>query len=526
MSEPTSPRRVVFVSVAASSLLVRPRWRETARPASEARVMTPKPPTWMPARITTCPQVDQYSPVGTVVRPVTDTAETDVNTASTKGARCPLAVATGRESRATNTAMIPPNAVTARRAGAVRARRSTKSRGPQSTASSVRDMPSLFHHGPCVDGRSSGVPRWLAWGHGDGRRVGSGRARLRLRPDAPDVARAARAHRAARARARVARRCRDRRAARRPGRGAARGAHPGVRARGARGLAVRRGAARGVRPRHGRRPGLLADARGECTDRGRDARGGSCGVARRARARGQLHGRPAPRDACGGLGLLRLQRRGGRDPRDARRRRAAGRLRRPRRAPRGRGRADLLGRPARAHGLGARVGPHLVPRDGFPAGRGRAARAGHRGQRLAPGAHDDGALTNLRVSVDGMRWADELVHSLAHELCAGRWLALGGGGYAVVDVVPRAWAHLVAVASHSELPPDAPLPEPWLAAAERFGHTYGVEPGAEPRTLSDGERVEVRAWGSGFDPADDVDRAVRATRAAVFPHLGLDVHHD
>lgn len=141
-------------------------------------------------------------------------------------------------------------------------------------------------------------------------------------------------------------------------------------------------------------------------------------------------------------------------------------------------------------------------------------------------AHTVDPLTNLRVSVDGMRWADELVHSLAHELCAGRWLALGGGGYAVVDVVPRAWAHLVAVAAHSELPPDAPLPEPWLAAAERFGHTYGVEPGSESRTLSDGERVEVRAWGSGFDPADDVDRAVRATRAAVFPHLGLDVHHD
>src|SRR5690606_26740476 len=174
----------------------RPRWRETARPASEARVMTPKPPTWMPARITTGPQVDQYSPVGTVVRPVTDTAETAVNTASTKGARCPLAGATGRVTRAAN------------------------------TASSVRDMPSLFHHGPCVDGRSSGVPRWLAWGHGDGRRVGSGRARLRLRPDAPDVARAARAHRAARARARAARSRGDRRAARGPRRGAPRGAHP------------------------------------------------------------------------------------------------------------------------------------------------------------------------------------------------------------------------------------------------------------------------------------------------------------
>jgi acetoin utilization protein AcuC len=30
-------------------------------------------------------------------------------------------------------------------------------------------------------------------------------------------------------------------------------------------------------------------------------------------------------------------------------------------------------------------------------------------------------------------------HELAHELCEGRWLALGGGGYAVHEVVPRAW---------------------------------------------------------------------------------------
>jgi acetoin utilization protein AcuC len=30
-------------------------------------------------------------------------------------------------------------------------------------------------------------------------------------------------------------------------------------------------------------------------------------------------------------------------------------------------------------------------------------------------------------------------HELAHELCGGRWLALGGGGYAIYEVVPRAW---------------------------------------------------------------------------------------
>ena len=30
-------------------------------------------------------------------------------------------------------------------------------------------------------------------------------------------------------------------------------------------------------------------------------------------------------------------------------------------------------------------------------------------------------------------------HELAHELCEGRWVATGGGGYAVREVVPRAW---------------------------------------------------------------------------------------
>jgi acetoin utilization protein AcuC len=35
-------------------------------------------------------------------------------------------------------------------------------------------------------------------------------------------------------------------------------------------------------------------------------------------------------------------------------------------------------------------------------------------------------------------------HDLAHELCGGRWLALGGGGYAIYEVVPRAWTLLFA----------------------------------------------------------------------------------
>jgi acetoin utilization protein AcuC len=38
----------------------------------------------------------------------------------------------------------------------------------------------------------------------------------------------------------------------------------------------------------------------------------------------------------------------------------------------------------------------------------------------------------------------KVFHDLAHELCDGRWLALGGGGYAIREVVPRAWTLLFA----------------------------------------------------------------------------------
>ena len=46
----------------------------------------------------------------------------------------------------------------------------------------------------------------------------------------------------------------------------------------------------------------------------------------------------------------------------------------------------------------------------------------------------------------------QVFHELAHELCEGRWLALGGGGYAIREVVPRAWTLLFAeMVEHPEL---------------------------------------------------------------------------
>lgn len=129
-------------------------------------------------------------------------------------------------------------------------------------------------------------------------------------------------------------------------------------------------------------------------------------------------------------------------------------------------------------------------------------------------------LTHLRVSIDGQVRAAQLLHELAHEVADGRWVALGGGGYAVVDVVPRSWTHLLGIATHHPVEPTTPVPDAWRnLVRERYGRLG-------PDVMTDGRDARFSPWSGGYDPGDDVDRSIRATRAAVFPSLGLDPDHD
>jgi acetoin utilization protein AcuC len=129
-------------------------------------------------------------------------------------------------------------------------------------------------------------------------------------------------------------------------------------------------------------------------------------------------------------------------------------------------------------------------------------------------------LAHMALSLDAQRTSYSALHDLAHEHAGGRWLALGGGGYEVVDVVPRAWSHLVAVAQHRPLDPAADVPAGWREhVVARVGR-----PG--PARLTDGREPEHVPWARGHDPGDAVDRAVMATRRAVFPLHGLDPWFD
>jgi acetoin utilization protein AcuC len=125
-------------------------------------------------------------------------------------------------------------------------------------------------------------------------------------------------------------------------------------------------------------------------------------------------------------------------------------------------------------------------------------------------------LADLQLTVDGQRAAYLAMRGLADELCDGRWVVTGGGGYALVDVVPRAWSHLLAIATGDPVDPATPTPPGWreLVGRRRPGHR-------PPEIMTDGGDTAHRSWQPAVDP-DAVDRAVLATRGAVFPLLGLD----
>jgi acetoin utilization protein AcuC len=131
-------------------------------------------------------------------------------------------------------------------------------------------------------------------------------------------------------------------------------------------------------------------------------------------------------------------------------------------------------------------------------------------------SHRDDPLADLMLSVDGQRASYLALHDLAHEVCDGRWVATGGGGYALVEVVPRAWSHLLAVAGGHPLDPETTTPDSWRSyVRDRLGATA-------PFRLTDGRDPAYRDWSEGYDPATWLDRSINATREEIFPLHGLD----
>lgn len=126
--------------------------------------------------------------------------------------------------------------------------------------------------------------------------------------------------------------------------------------------------------------------------------------------------------------------------------------------------------------------------------------------QLGCDTHRTDPLAHLRVTTAGYREAARLVHAFVHEVCGGRWIATGGGGYQRVTVVPRAWTIWFAEMAGTEV--GGAIPEAWRDAVRA---ETGVEP---PATLDDPEEPE--------EPEDDAtrggaDEAVDRARRALVP---------
>ncbi|WP_027499531.1 acetoin utilization protein AcuC [Rhodococcus sp. UNC363MFTsu5.1] len=143
-------------------------------------------------------------------------------------------------------------------------------------------------------------------------------------------------------------------------------------------------------------------------------------------------------------------------------------------------------------------------------------------------SHREDPLADLSLTVDGQRAAFLAMRQLADRYAEGRWLAVGGGGYGLVRVVPRAWTHLIAAALDRDIDPTFEVPQSWR------DRVAAMAPSVElPATMGDGGEASYLSWdGPGGTPETGVesmdralvrvDSAIAATRRAAFPLLGLD----
>lgn len=77
--------------------------------------------------------------------------------------------------------------------------------------------------------------------------------------------------------------------------------------------------------------------------------------------------------------------------------------------------------------------------------------------------HHADPLSHLRTTMPLYPELWDALDSLADEVCAGRWVALAGGGYDPCNAPPRAWAMLMAAMAGVALAPD--MPGEWASIA-------------------------------------------------------------
>jgi acetoin utilization protein AcuC len=76
-------------------------------------------------------------------------------------------------------------------------------------------------------------------------------------------------------------------------------------------------------------------------------------------------------------------------------------------------------------------------------------------------AHCLDPLTHLSVTMKSLKEIPKIAHEIAHKYCEGRWVAVGGGGYDIWRVVPRAWAYIWLEMTENKTPLSH-IPSEWI----------------------------------------------------------------
>ena len=129
--------------------------------------------------------------------------------------------------------------------------------------------------------------------------------------------------------------------------------------------------------------------------------------------------------------------------------------------------------------------------------------------QLGCDTHVTDPLAHLALTTDDYAALAKRLHDLAHTNAEGRWVAVGGGGYQIASVVPRAWtiyfAELVGEHLPAEVPPD------WLDTADQ---RVGERP---PEHFLDGE---VRLPAEQLQGCrDEATRSVESLKSHAFDLL-------
>jgi acetoin utilization protein AcuC len=110
--------------------------------------------------------------------------------------------------------------------------------------------------------------------------------------------------------------------------------------------------------------------------------------------------------------------------------------------------------------------------------------------QLGCDTHASDPLAHLALTVDDMASIYARIHRLAHETAGGRWVAMGGGGYQLVQVVPRAWTLAFAEMTGRRLPVETPMGWRELAV-ERTGDVPPTAFHEDPVRVSDAMHAQA-----------------------------------